>query len=90
VGSLKGVFEHYTQLSDLLPAMGYGATQMRELEETINATPADVVVIGTPINLGRLLTLNKPAVRVRYDLKEVGDVTLESILEEKILPLVKR
>jgi len=70
--------------------MGYGATQMRELEETINATPADVVVIGTPINLGRLLTLNKPAVRVRYDLKEVGDVTLESILEEKILPLVKR
>src|SRR5690606_16959793 len=77
VGSLKGVFEHYTQLSDLLPAMGYGATQMRELEETINATPADVVVIGTPINLGRLLTLNKPAVRVRYDLKEVGDVTLE-------------
>lgn len=90
VGSLKGVFEHYTQLSDLLPAMGYGATQMRELEETINATPADVVVIGTPINLGRLLTLNKPAVRVRYDLQEVGDVTLESILEEKILPLVKR
>jgi len=84
-GSLKGVFEQYNHLADLVPAMGYGATQMRELEETINAIPADVVVIGTPINLGRLLKLNKPSVRVRYDLKEVGEPNLETILAERIL-----
>ncbi len=53
--------------------MGYGAEQMRELEATINATPADVAVIGTPIDLGRLLHLNKPAVRVRYELAELGE-----------------
>lgn len=86
VGSLKEVFGQYAHLADLAPAMGYGETQMRELRETINATPADAVIIGTPINLGRLLQLNKPVTRVRYELSELGESTLERILEERVLP----
>ena len=89
-GSLKGVFEHYDHLADLVPAMGYGETQMQELEETINATPADAVIIGTPINLGRLLNLNKPSVRVRYELQETGEIDLQSILKERILSKVSK
>lgn len=85
VGSLKEVFAKYDHLGDLVPAMGYGATQMQELQETINNTPADAVVIGTPIDLGRLLKLNKPSVRVRYDLQELGGVTLEQVLEQHLL-----
>src|SRR5690606_38691884 len=84
VGSLRQVFEKYTQLGDLVPAMGYGEEQMRELEETLNRTPADVVLIGTPINLGRLLKLNKPAVRVRYELKELEGESLERLLVEAV------
>lgn len=79
-GSLKGVFAKYVQLGDVVPAMGYGDVQMRELEETINNTPADAVVIGTPIDLGRILKLNKPSVRVGYDLKELGELSLEDVL----------
>ncbi|HEY8416750.1 MAG TPA: cyclic 2,3-diphosphoglycerate synthase [Limnochordales bacterium] len=84
-GSLKKVFAKYSHLSDLAPAMGYGEAQMRDLEATLNATPADAVIIGTPIDLGRLLKLNKPATRVRYELEERGEVTLEQILEERVL-----
>lgn len=82
VGSLKGVFAKFDQLGDVVPAMGYGDVQMRELEETINNTPADAVIIGTPIDLGRILKLNKPAVRVGYDLKELGDTSLEHVLDK--------
>lgn len=80
VGSLKSVFAKYSQLGDVVPAMGYGDVQIRELEETINNTPADAVVIGTPIDLGRILKLNKPSVRVGYDLKELGELSLEDVL----------
>lgn len=90
VGSLQTVFGRYSHLADLVPAMGYGATQMQELEETINATPADAVLIGTPIDLGRLLQLNKPAVRVRYELQELDGPSLESILEERIISKLSR
>ncbi len=68
VGSIKRTFEKYTHLSQILPAMGYGRKQMEELQATIDKTPCDVVVIGTPIDLGRLITINKPSVRVRYEL----------------------
>jgi Predicted GTPase len=85
VGSLQQVYKKYTQLGALLPAMGYGAQQMKELEATINATPADAVVIGTPIDLGKLLKLNKPAVRVRYELEELGGASLAQVLDR--LPL---
>jgi predicted GTPase len=63
--------------------MGYGDEQMRELEETINRSDADLVIIGTPIDLGRILNLNKPTQRVRYELQEIGTPTIERMLREK-------
>ncbi len=89
-GSLQDVFRKYDHLADLVPAMGYGETQMRELEATINATPADAVIIGTPINLGRILKLNKPAVRVHYELKELGETSLEMLLLDRVLAKVSK
>lgn len=85
VGSLKEVFRKYPRLEKLLPAMGYGDEQIKELEQTVNATPADVAVIGTPINLGRVLTINMPSVRVAYDLEELGEPRLEQLLAERII-----
>lgn len=81
VGSIVETFKEYTHLGAVLPAVGYGKEQIGELEETINATPCDVVLIGTPIDLRRVLRLNKPAVRARYELQELGKLTLESILK---------
>ncbi len=80
VGSIRDVFKKYSHIGALLPAVGYGKEQIRELEETINATPCDAVVIGTPIDLRQALRLNKPAVRVRYELQEVGKPNLEDVL----------
>lgn len=71
VGSIKDTFKKWSQLTRLLPAMGYGKTQVEELQETINHTPAEVVVIGTPIDLRRIMTIDKPAVRIKYDLEEI-------------------
>ncbi len=70
VGTIKKTFATYQHLSDVLPAMGYGTRQMQELERTINSVPCDLVLIGTPIDLGRLLKINKPYLRVRYELEE--------------------
>ncbi len=67
-GSIRRTFEKYSHVTEVLPAMGYGRKQMRELEATINASDAELVLIGTPIDLGGLLKLNKPALRVRYEL----------------------
>ena len=72
VGSIKTTFQKYTHITDILPAMGYGDKQMSDLRKTIDATPCDLVIIGTPIDLTKLLKLNKPSVRVTYDLKESG------------------
>jgi len=82
VGSIIETFKNYTHLSAVLPALGYGKEQIRELEETINTTPCDVVLIGTPIDLRRILKINKPAVRVKYELQEIGTPTLEDILKQ--------
>jgi predicted GTPase len=62
--------------------MGYGQKQIEELEKTINASPAELVVIGTPIDLRRVIKIDKPALRVRYDLEEIGNQELAKILEE--------
>jgi predicted GTPase len=70
VGSIRKTFAKYTHVTEVLPAMGYGGKQMRELERTINAVPCDLVLIGTPIDLGRMLKINKPALRVTYELEE--------------------
>lgn len=80
VGTIKDTFTKYNHLSRLLPAMGYGQTQIEELEKTINASPAELVVIGTPIDLRRIMKLDKPALRVRYDLEEIGNQELAQIL----------
>ncbi|HHW28752.1 MAG TPA: GTPase, partial [Syntrophomonadaceae bacterium] len=82
VGSIKDTFKKYTHLSTLLPAMGYGKSQIAELEETINNSPAEVVIIGTPIDLRRVMKLTKPAVRVKYELEEVGTPQLKELLKE--------
>ncbi|MHA1936490.1 MAG: GTPase, partial [Candidatus Thorarchaeota archaeon] len=82
VGSIQETFEKYYHLEDVLPAMGYGKTQMDELQETINKADVDAVVIGTPIDLAKLIKINKPNTRVRYDLQEIGRPNLEDVLAE--------
>jgi predicted GTPase len=79
VGSIKRTFEKYPHLTEVLPAMGYGRKQMSELEKTINSSDADLVLIGTPIDLGRLLKLNKPALRVTY---ETDEKAIEALRKE--------
>ena len=80
VGSIKATFEKYPHVREILPAMGYGKQQIADLEATINASPCDVVLIGTPIDLTKLVKINKPAVRVSYDLAGSGADRLESVL----------
>jgi predicted GTPase len=82
VGSIKEAYKKYTHLGAVLPALGYGGKQIAELKETIDHTPCDVVVIGTPIDLRRVMTINKPTVRVKYELQVLGPVSLDQILEE--------
>jgi len=83
VGSISATYKKYPTTGNVLPAMGYGDAQIRELEQTINNTPADLVLIGTPIDLRRVLKLNRPAQRVRYELQEIGQPTLADLLKEK-------
>lgn len=78
VGSIKATFEKYPHCKEVLPAMGYGDAQIKELEQTINSADCDAVVIGTPIDLTRILKIDKPAVRVTYDLKERTPGQLEA------------
>lgn len=83
-GSIKAVFNKYPQIGPLLPAVGYSREQLRDLEDLINRVEADAVVIATPIDLGRILKLNKPYVRVRYELQEIGRPNLEDVLKDFI------
>ena len=83
VGSIKETFNDYPDIGPLLPAMGYGRKQVADLEKTINKTRCDSVVIATPIDLGRLLKMNKPSTRVRYELQEIGRPDLEEILKNR-------
>ncbi len=80
VGSIKATFEQYTHLDRVLPAMGYGADQMAELAETINRIECDLVVSGTPIDLGRRIKTDHPILKVSYRLEEIGSPNLEDIL----------
>ncbi|HHX77703.1 MAG TPA: GTPase, partial [Firmicutes bacterium] len=80
VGSIKGVFEKYPHIGPLLPAMGYGPAQIKELEETINKSDAELVLAATPIDLRRILKLEKPAIRLKYELEEIGHPTLLDVL----------
>lgn len=82
VASITATYKKYPHIGILLPAMGYGTRQIKDLEKTINATKCDTVMIGTPIDLGKIININKPAVRVRYDLQEIGYPTLTGVLKE--------
>ncbi|MGE5575736.1 MAG: cyclic 2,3-diphosphoglycerate synthase [Syntrophothermus sp.] len=77
VGSIEGTYKKYPHIGALLPAMGYGDKQVRELEATINKVDCDTVVIGTPIDLRRVVKINKPAIRIRYELQEIGEPNLQ-------------
>ena len=83
VGSIKATYAKYPTTGAVLPAMGYGDHQTRELEETINRSDADLVLIGTPIDLNRIIKIAKPSQRVRYELQEIGQPTLEDLLKAK-------
>ena len=83
VGSIKATYEKYPTTGNVLPAMGYGDQQTHELEYTIRNTDADMVIIATPIDLKRVIKIEKPSQRVRYELQEIGNPTLEGILKAK-------
>lgn len=82
VGKLTETFRIYPGIGTLLPAMGYGEQQLKDLEETINNTDCDSVIIGTPIDLNRVVNIKKPSTRVFYDLQEIGEPDLTQILDE--------
>lgn len=82
VGSIRGTFERYRHLTNLLPAMGYSAMQKHELEETIRRTPCDLVLIATPIDLARVIKLDKPNLRVTYEVEELTNPGLAELLAE--------
>jgi predicted GTPase len=82
VGKLKDTFKTYPNIGTLLPAMGYGEQQLKDLESTISNTPCDSVIIGTPIDLSRIIKINKPSTRVYYDLQEIGYPDLTVMLEK--------
>jgi predicted GTPase len=83
VGSIARTFSDYPEIGPLLPAMGYGKEQMDDLRETIARSDADLVLIGTPIDLRRLIDIDKPALRVTYRLQEIGEPTLRDVLAEQ-------
>jgi len=82
VGSIRGTYDRFTHLTTLLPAMGYSAIQRHELEETINRVPADLVLVATPVDLGAILRLNKPCVRVGYEVEERTQPTIADVLAQ--------
>jgi predicted GTPase len=82
VGSIRRTFEGFPHLKSILPAMGYSETQRRELEETINRTPCDLVLVATPVDLVRLLRLNKPSLRVSYEVEERSRPGFAEVLAE--------
>ena len=90
VGSIKRTYEKYPHLGQVLPAMGYGEKQIRELEQTIAAIDCDSLVLGTPIDLRRIMNLPKPAVRVRYEIRETTKPTLDEILRTMPLKITQK
>ncbi|HOO67530.1 MAG: GTPase [Bacteroidales bacterium] len=82
VGKLKTTFENYPDLGPVLPSMGYSNQQMKDLSETIKNTPCDLILIATPIDLKRVITIDKPTLHVRYDLQEIGHPDLGDIIDE--------
>ena len=90
VGRLKETYAIYPNIGTLLPAMGYGEQQLHDLEKTINNTPCDTIIIGTPIDLTRIIKINKPTVRVNYDLQEIGKPDLNEVLDVFVRKYLKK
>ncbi len=88
-GTIKETFESYPDIGAVLPAMGYGEVQTRDLEQTINNTDCDLVLFATPIDLPKLISINKPNLRVRYEYKDHGEPTLKELLLKRINELDK-
>ena len=86
VGSIRETFARYPHVKEVLPAMGYGDDQVRELRETINRVPCDLILVGTPFDLGRLISSDKPMLRVTYELDEMASVELGRLLDELLAP----
>ncbi len=84
VRSIAATYEKYPNAAGVLPAMGYGGDQIADLEETVNSTPAEMVIIATPIDLGRLINIRQPSQRVRYELQEIGRPTLKELLQKRL------
>jgi len=84
VGSIRGTYERYSHLNCLLPAMGYSSLQRHELEETIQRTPCDLVIVATPIDLARVIRIDKPALRVTYEVEEMTRPGLAERLKERL------
>lgn len=84
IGSIKEIYNKYPHLGTVLPAMGYSPKQIKELEQTINKVNCDVVLIGTPVDIRNLLDINKPAVKVTYELREISRPNLEDIIKKKL------
>ena len=83
VNTIAATYKKYPKTGPILPAMGYGDAQMKDLEETINKSDVDMVIVGTPIDLKRIININKPSQRVRYELQEIGQPTLQDLLMQK-------
>lgn len=84
VGTISQTYQNYPKIGTLLPAMGYGKKQIQELQETINTADCDLVIIGTPIDLTRIIKINKKSIRVKYELQEIGRPNLEEVLSQKV------
>ncbi|NTU61361.1 MAG: GTPase, partial [Caldiserica bacterium] len=83
VRSIADTFAKYTHVEDILPAMGYGDAQIKDLKDTIDAVPCDIIVSATPIDITRVLKVSKPIVRVGYELQVIGMPTLEGLIKTK-------
>jgi predicted GTPase len=83
-GTLKETYQAYPHLSHVIPAMGYSNAQVRDLERTLNAADCDLVIFATPIHLPRILSINKPTLRVMYQYQDHGEPTLEKILVDRL------
>lgn len=82
VGSIKKAYQQYPQMQNLLPALGYYPDQLKELEDTVKATPADLVLVASPIDIRRVIKLDKPSMRVKYYIEEIGKPTFEDVLDK--------